>query len=387
MKNSNNRFIKLFNKIDALVIFILLALLSVIIDGTIIYGVNNSSLVSQENQINEIKKEAGSYLHIRYGLESFSEASRLSLINPINEYNGYRTKELGRNVSYALNKEYEVSYKEISFKSSYIVFEDFYSNSFTINNFRIANGSYKDIELDNTVYLSSAFLKSITGLSAKEAIGKEIKLSIDKDKTFIIGGIIDQSKADESGIHFNKLFDPSFILMNRKHIYEYGYTDLLFASTELYYLDDSLDFINTYNKSYLKYDEARMRVSSYKEEQYKLTPVFSPKTNNDNDSNAYSFLSILVLAICYLLFVFTLVIYDFKSRKWYKTIPIALILFSYHFLSVLYVVNKMKAGLFMSRLSIILFIIFLITSLILYIHSFIFFDYENKKKEKEQNNG
>ena len=77
----NSRFAKLINKINPIIIFVLLLFVSVVFDGGAIYGVNNSSLVAQERYIDNTKKEAGNDIHIQFSLGSTSEASRLSLIN------------------------------------------------------------------------------------------------------------------------------------------------------------------------------------------------------------------------------------------------------------------------------------------------------------------
>ena len=386
MKNSRNPFIRFINKIDGLIIYVLLALLTVVVDGTIIYGVSNSSLVNNERIINDIKKEAGNYLHIGYGLKSESEAARLSLLDPINEYNAYRIKEPGRNVTYVSNNYYEVTYEEITFSNSYIVYEDYYSDSYTINKFRIAQGSFKELEKEDVVFVSNAFLKK-TKIAAKEAPGKKIKLSLNPNIEFTIGGVIHEGNAGDSGIHFNRLFNSSYILFNRQALYKYGFTDLMFAATDEYLVNDVLDFIDAYNKSYLKHENASMRVSSQKDEVMQLRYA-SFKPSNDEKANTYAFLSVLSLVVSGLLFLVIILFYDFNKVKLYKRIPICLILFGYQFLSVFFLVNQMKKGLFMPRLSVILFVGFLIISLIAYIYAFSFFYYEERlKKKKEKHHG
>ena len=382
MKNSNNPFVRLINKIDGLVIFVLLLLVSVAIDGTIIYGVSNSTLVNNERVINDIKKEAGSFLHIGYALKSESEAARLSLIDPINEYNAYRIKESGRNVTFVSNSYYKVTYEDISFYNSYIVYEDFYNESLTINKFRVAQGTFKEMDKEDMVYVSSAFLKK-TKIPAKEAPGKKIKLSLNPNIEFTIGGVIHEGNAGDSGIHFNRLFNSSYILFNRQALYKYGFTDLMFASTDDYLVNDVLDFINAYNKSYLKHENASMRVSSQKDDTMRISYA-SFKPSDDMNAGMNSFWSILVLIVFGLLFLTIIIFYDFNKVKLYKRIPICLILFAYQFLSVFFLVNLMKKGLFMPRLSVILFVGFLIISLIAYIYAFSFFYYEYKERRKKE---
>ena len=176
MKNS--RFGKLFNKIHSSIIFLLLLFVSVAFDGAVIYGMNGSSLVGKEKYIYQLKQDMGTDIHIRYNLTSFSLASRLSLMSPINEYNNYRIKEIGRNVSYVLNESFTVTYEEQSFECAYSCFEDKYSDALTVSRFLLTNGSFADFENKDLVYVSSDFLANIRGLKAKDAIGQKIKLSL-----------------------------------------------------------------------------------------------------------------------------------------------------------------------------------------------------------------
>ena len=133
MKTHNNLLSRLINKINPFIIFALILLLSVVIDGSIIFGINGSSLVSQERALSNLQVEAGSNIHIRYSLGDQTEAARLSLINPINDFNAYRVKELGRSVTYVCNKQYEVQYEELSFDCSYIVYGDSYDKTQTFS--------------------------------------------------------------------------------------------------------------------------------------------------------------------------------------------------------------------------------------------------------------
>ena len=261
MNNYNNPIKRLINKIDAIFVFILLALLSVTIDGTIIYGISHSSLVSQEKGFNEIVKESKNNIHVKYSLGHQSEAAKISLINPINEYNAYRAKEYGRWVSYVLNEEFEVNYEEVSFNSNYVVYADYYNNGVTMSRFPLSTGTYANMSQDNIVYVSPAFLKQ-TGIETKKAVGKMIKLSFNEEP-YMIGGIIKESNGDDSAPHFKRLFDESYILLNSAQVYKYGFTDLLFTTTDDYFVNDSLDFVKAYNKSYLKFKDIYMRVSSY----------------------------------------------------------------------------------------------------------------------------
>lgn len=392
MKTNSNPLSRLINKIPTAVIFILILFLSIIIDGSIIYGFSGSSLVATERALTNLQIESGSNIHIRYTLANQSEASRLSFINPVNDFNAYRIKELGRSVTYVCSKQYEVQYEEIKFNCSYIVYGDSYNDSFTTSRFRLANGSYANITNENYIYISPSFLKNITGLKANDAIGKKIKLSLNENKEYIIGGVLHESIAADSGIHFNHLFDSSYILFGSASLYKYGFTDLMFTSTDEYFVNDALDFIDTYNKSYLKYNEAWMRVSSYKsyvEGQYitSNSTTVSARFKDDKGSDFYSFITIFVIAITLLIYIALVIFYDFKKVKWFIKVPSALLLFGYQFLITYFFTTQLKAGLFVSRLSLICFMVFMIISLIAYIYTLAFFNYERKKIDEETDNG
>lgn len=391
MKTNSNPLFRLINKINPFIIFALILLLSVVIDGSIIFGFSGSSLVSQERALTNLQTESGSNIHIRYSLSDQSEASRLSLINPINDFNAYRIKELGRSVTYVCNKQYEVQYEELSFNCSYLVYGDAYDNGVTNSRFRLAQGSYTNISDDSYIYVSPAFLSNITGLAEKDAIGKKIKLSLDKEKEFIIGGVMHESISADSAAHFNRLFDSAYILFGSASLYKYGFTDLMFTSTDEYFVNDSLDFIDAYNKSYLKYQDAWIRISSYKSYVaggYVLSnsSTVSAKFKTSKGSDFYSFISILVIVISVLLYVAIVFLYDFTKVKWYVRAPSGLILFGFLFLVTYLLTEQLKAGLFISRLSLVFFMAFMIISLIAYIYMLMFFNYD-KKIDKENNNG
>lgn len=390
MRNNNNPLFRLLNKVNSLVILVLLLLLSVVIDGAIIYGISNSSLVNNEIQVRDLQKETGSMFRLAYNLENETEASRLSLINPISDFNTYRSKELGRNVSYVLNKWYEATYEDKKLVNYYVCYDDNftanYDDCYTCNRFQIKTGSFKDLDNDNYVYLSKGFVDSIGDISLEDVVGKHIKLSLDEEVDFVIGGVIDDNNYNDSGIHFGKLYSPSYIMLSTKTLYKYGYNNLLFASNDAYYSTDLLDFINAYNKSYLKHDNASVRISTYKDDMHTVNEV-SFKQDKNGVNKFYSVTSIIVLAISTLTFISIILLYDFNKAKLYFRIPTAILLFGYQFLSVLFIVTKFKEGLFIPNLSIVLFISFLVISLIAYIYAFSFFHYESKNKNEEITNG
>ena len=55
----NSRFSKFINKINPVIIFVLLLFTSLMFDGAAVFGVTNSSLVVKERYVNKVKKDYG----------------------------------------------------------------------------------------------------------------------------------------------------------------------------------------------------------------------------------------------------------------------------------------------------------------------------------------
>ena len=369
---SNSRIGKVFNKINAAIIFFVLLFITVAFDGAVIYGMNGSSLVAQEKYVYQTQKDAGKDIHIRFNLSSFSLASRLSLMSPVDDFNSYRIKEIGRQVSYVLNESFNVTYEDKSFSCAYASFENKYSNSLTVSRFLLPNGSFEDFDNKDVIYISTGFLANISGLSAKNAIGKKITLSLKEEKEYTIGGVVRTTSGGEAGLHFKTLFDGSFVLFNHELVKDFGFTD----------------FINAYNKSYLSFNEARMKISSFKESEQIVTSVTSPRYKKTGTEDTYSFLTILTMVVVSLIYIAIMVFYDFQKVKRYIKIPVAGILTAYHFLTGFYLAKQiLKKGLFVSKLSLTIFIGFMAVSLISYIFIFWLFNLAKKNSDEEQNNG
>lgn len=385
MKTNSNPLSRLINKIPDIAIFVLILLFSVIVDGTIIYGVSNSSLVINELQVRETKEAIGKMFRLSYDLSAESEASKLSLADPIDDFNNYRAKEIGRNVSYVLNEWYEVTYNDITFNSSYIAFDDYFEDQYSHNRFQLEQGSFKGLDREDFVYISKGFMAKMGDVDPGEIIGTKIKLSLNQDFEYTIGGIIDENNYNDSGIHFSRLFDSSYIVLNRDCMHTYGYTNLLFASNDFYLDSDLLDFIKAYNKSYLKHEKAVVRASTYKDWNHVDFPL-SFSQQNKGVNRFYSVISIATLAVHLVAFLVVVVFYDFNKIKLVKRIPICVTLFAFLFLSVLFVTEQLKRGLFIPNLSIVLFVVFLIISIISYMYCFSFFHHSSKNKLEETNN-
>ena len=386
MKSSG--FAKLLNKINSAFVFALLLLISFAFDGAVIYGMNNSSLVSQEKYVYQTKVDAGKDIHIRFNLSSFSLAAKLSLKSPVDDYNNYRQKEIGRNVSYVLNQSFDVTYEDKTFTCSYATFDDRYSDALTVSRFLVPYGSFSDFDNKELIYVSSDFItNNIRGLKVKEAVGKTIKISLKEEKEYTIAGVVRTNAKGEAGLHFKTLFDGSFVLFNRQLVNEYGFTDLMFNATDDHFEDDYASFINAYNKSYLSFNEARMKISSYQENEQVITSVTSPRYKKTASDDRNAFLSILTMVVVALIYVTLLLFYDFKKVKLYTKIPAASILTGYHFLAAFFIAKQIKKGLFISKASLTMFIVFMVVSLVSYIFIFSLFNLAKKKDHEEKDNG
>lgn len=387
----DNRFVKLINRIHPVIIFILLLFVSVIFDGVSLYGINNSSFVTQDRYVNNFQKEMGKDIHLGFNLESATEASRLSLLNPLNDYNAYRIKENGRRVTYVSHKEYTITYKENSFTSNYFLYDDRgpINDSVSANRFVLESGSLENLEKDNYVYLSyDLFWSHPFSENVKEVVGQPISFSFAEGKTFIIGGVIRENVANESGLHVKRIFDQSFVLFGNQLVKEYGFNSLMFTSNDKDFAVDYNEFISAYNKSYLKYENSRFTVSAYQNDEPVIKRSVSGKIEVEGSAHAFSFLSILVIALIAPIYLAILFFYDFKKIKLYYKIPAAFALTGYQLGAAFYLTEKIDKGIFFARLSVGMFIAFMIISLLSYIFVFLLFNLGKKEqKNEEKENG
>ena len=386
----NSRFYKFINKINPVIIFVLLLFTSLLFDGAAVYGVSNSSLVSKEKYVNKTQKDFGSDIHIGIKLDSYSEASRLSLLNPLNEYNAYRINENGRRASYISHQNYTITYNEQTFDCSYIAYDDKgpINNSVSANRFVLECGSLENLDKNDYVFLSyDVFWSGLFYELPSEVVGKTVKFSFDEEKEFIIGGIIRENVANESGLHFKQLFDQSFILFGNQLVREYGFNTLMFTSNDNDFNSDFNEFIDAYNKSFISFDKSRLSISSYKNGEHYIKSNVSSRFITTSDAHIASFFSILVMALTVPIYLIIVLFYDFKKVKLPYKIPAAVILTGYQLGSAFLVADMVKKGPFISHLSITLFTIFMIASLICYIFIFLLFNMPKKEKDEETNNG
>lgn len=386
----NSRFSKFINKINPVIIFVLLLFVSLIFDGVSIYGINNSSFVSQERYVADTQKEAGKDIHIGFSMESSSQASILSLLSPMNEYNAYRIKENGRRVTYVNHTEYTITYKSEVMTSHYFMYDDKgpINNSVSANRFVLEKGSFENLDKDNYVFISyDTFYNRpfIDGLN--EVIGQTIKFSFAGDKEFIIGGIIRETVGNESGLHVKRLFSESFVLFGNQLVKEYGYNSLMFTSNDTDFQVDYNEFINAYNKSFLSFKKARFSISSVKDDEALVRRNLTGKYEVSSSAHTASFLSVLIIVLIAPIYLAILLFYDFNKVKLYYKIPAALALTGYQLGAAFYLADKVKKGMFMAKLSISFFITFMIISLASYIFVFLLYNLGKKEKTEDKNNG
>ena len=386
----NSRFSKFINKINPVIIFVLLLFVSLIFDGVALYGVNNSSFVSQERYAADIQKEAGKDIHIAINLDSASEAARLSLLNPINEYNAYRIKENGRRVTYGSYKEYTITYKEEVMTCNYFFYDDKgpINNSVSANRFVLESGSFENLDKDNYVFISyDTFFNRPFVDGLKDVIGQTVKFSFAEDKEFIIGGIIRESVGNESGLHVKRLFNQSFVLFGNQLVKEYGFNNLMFTSNDNDFQLDYNEFISAYNKSFLSYKNTRYSISSVKDDEPLVRRFVSGKQEVSSSAHTASFLSVLIIALIAPIYLAILLFYDFNKVKLYYKIPAAVALTGYQLGAAFYIADKIKKGMFVTRTSIAMFMAFMIISLVSYIFVFLLFNLGKKEKNEDTNNG
>ena len=162
----------------------------------------------------------------------------------------------------------------------------------------------------------------------------------------------------------------------------------MFTSNDTDFSNDFNDFIKAYNKSYLSFNESRMRISSFKESEHQVKRNVSTKFETSSGAYIASFFSFLLIALVVPIYVVIMLFYDFKKLKLYYKIPACLALVGYQLGSVFYFADKVKKGMFVSQLSITLFTAFMILSLVSYIFVFLLFNLNPKdKQDEEKNNG
>lgn len=377
-----SRFYKLINKINPIIIFVLLLLTSFIFDGAALYGINNSSFVFQEKYVADLQKEAGKDIHIAFNLESSSEAARLSLLNPMNEYNAYRIKENGRRVTYVSHTEYEITYKEQAFTANYFLYDDRgpINDSVSANRFVLESGSLENLDKDNYVYLSyDMFWSHPFSENVNEVVGQTIRFSFADDKEFIIGGVIRENVANESGLHVKNIFDQSFVLFGNQLVKEYGFNHIMFTSNDKDFAIDYNEFISAYNKSYLSYAKSRYTISAFKDDEPIVKHSVPARYEASATAHTASFLSILIIVLIAPIYLFILLFYDFDKVKLYYKIPASLALTGYQLGVGFYVAEMIDKGMFISRLSIGLAIAFMIIFLVSYIFVFRLFNLPKKE--------
>ena len=157
----------------------------------------------------------------------------------------------------------------------------------------------------------------------------------------------------------------------------------MFTSNDKDFAIDYNEFISAYNKSYLSYAKARYTISAFKDDELVVKRSVPAKFEVSSSAYTTSFLSILIIVLIAPIYLFILLFYDFNKVKLYYKIPVALALTGYQLGSAFYLAEMIDKGLFISRLSIGLFIGFMIISLVSYIFVFKLFNLPKKEGVNE----
>ena len=315
MKKSISRLIKLIREKGSLLYAVLFAIISVLFFLISYFGVNHSSLCALENKCHQISEDTGSNTHIRYYLKDESEAKRKSVISQVNSFNDYRLKELGRNVSFVSNTLFNVTYNEISVEANNITYGDIFNDRFTTSYLTLQSGKFNELEFidEYSIYVTASIIEGIPDLNYSTAVGKKVKLSFDNGHEYVIRGVISTHNMIDTGIHFRHLFGENFILMNSKNVYKYGFTDLMFSSSDYHFVDDLKDFEKKIDKSYLSYDQVKMRLSSITDNQVIMSEIFNFGSVFNAKNITLTVFSLLGLSIVLLADCFLLLVYDFNN--------------------------------------------------------------------------
>lgn len=228
------------------------------------FGISNSSLCSIEKWSHALKSECGSNIHVRYYLKDASEGKRKSIIDPVNSFNSYRIKELGRSVSFVNDNAFTVSLGDCVLNAQDIVYGDYFNQRFTTSRLLLLSGKFDEIEFPkgDTVYLSQSLYDELAEISHLHLIGKKVSFSFEPEKEFVIGGSVSFNGLNDTGVHVRHFFSGSFIVMASSNLYNYDFTDLLFGSDDYHFADDLADFENKIKASYLDYQKVNMRYGS-----------------------------------------------------------------------------------------------------------------------------
>lgn len=363
------------NRGSAITTMLIFMLLSSSFFAVSIFGINNSSFCYLEQSCHSLRSSLGSYVHIRYFLGNESEGRIKSAISEVNDFNSYRIKEIDRTASYVLEDDFQVEYDSDYHDTSDIIYGDYYSQYFTTNRLSLLKGSFDEKEFydDTSIYISNRLLNEIPSLTINDAIGAKIKLSLDLEKEYTIRGIVDADRGNHSGVHFKKIFSDNFILLNAKHVYDYGYSDLFLCTDDYYFADDLCEFESKLDKSYLKYDEIDMKATYLDEEKTLCSSDVFRMQKYNSASVVFSVLTIISLIIILGTFILMIVIYDFNKLTLFEKINMFIIIILWSFIPMVVGLFLMGKIAFISRATISLLIAFAAISSFVLLWRFSFF--------------
>ena len=317
------------------------------------FGINKSSLTSLERWCHTLPTQEGSNTCVAYYLKDESEGKRKSLIEPVNEYNSYRTKELRRSVSFVRDESFTFSIESNVINAQTIVYGDYFNNRFTSSRLSILSGSLSKESFDSgkQVFLSQGLYNDLTKLGYSDIVDKEVALSLNPKEKFIIGGVVGVNGLSDLGVHIRHFYSDKFILLGSKNVYEFDFTDLIFGSDEYHFADDLLDFERKIKSSYLDYRSVSMRYEFVEGTNIVKSDVFN--INGTNKKEIWtSIFSVTCLALLALIEIGSFLLF----KPDHSNLTMKLIIFFggilAGFVPLILGVYLMRVGYFISRIAI-----------------------------------
>ena len=341
-------------KADSFISALMLLISSSLIFCLTFFGVNKSSLTSLERWCHQLSAQEGENTCVAYYLKDESEAKRKSLIEPVNEYNAYRSKELGRSVSFVRDGAYTISIDSNTISSSSIVYGDYLNQRFTSSRISILRGtlSEEDFDAGKQIFVSQALYNDLTKLGYTEITEKEATLSLDNNTKFTIGGVVSVNGLNDLGVHIRHFFSDRFVLLGSKNIYNFDFTDLVFGSDDYHFADDLLDFERKIQKSYLNYKTIGMRSESVIGTDMVRSDRFTLEDLVSRQEIWLSVGTISGIVVLLLIEIFTFVTYKKGRFSLFSSLVILIGGLISGFCPLLLGVLLMKSGSFMSRFAI-----------------------------------
>ena len=350
------------------------------------FGIQNSSVCAVEKQANSFKEDNGSDIRMRLYLSEESEGKRKSIINPLNSFNDYRITEFGRCGSYVLDKQFNIIFAGGVSISNQILYSDYYSEYFTTNRINLTSTKFdKNTFYDkHSIYVTRSIVDQIPNLKVGDVIGQTVKLSIDEEEEeFVVRGVIESNSVKNNGKIFSTLFSECFVVMCSPMIYKFDFTDLLFQSPDYYFVDDFSSFESSFSKTYLNFNDIKLRTCALYDSQIVLSEIFTIPTTKTVSNIVISVFSIIGLILIAVIYLGVFIVYDFNVLSRFEKVTVCSVSIVWSFVPMMFGLFMMMRDIFLSRLVISLLIGFAAVSLIAIVAKFSFFKSKEEMVEVE----